>query len=140
MDLSPKVSASDLFEIEALGGLKPEEALALGFFHSQECMAGISPNGDVVTLFGVVPLVPRKHGSIWMLCAEDMGHSPRYIVRLAQKWVDEQQEQYELLSNTVSEQNTRHRRLLKALGFTFLEPIDNYGPGQIRVIPFERRK
>lgn len=140
MDLAPRISASDRFEIMALAGMKPDEALALGFFHSEKCMTGISPDGEVVAMLGVVPIVPRKEGSVWMLCAEDMGHSPRQIVRIASTWIAEQQERFEVLSNVVSEQNTRHRRLLKALGFTFLEPQDNVGPGKIRAIPFERKK
>jgi hypothetical protein len=129
----------DRFEVEAIAGLDPLAALSVGLFHSDPCLAGVDADGQVVAMWGIVPVVPNSHGSIWLLSSDMVGRHVREIVKSAGKWLDEQQKRYQVLSNVVSADNLVHQRLLRHLGFTFLEPINNFGPGKVRVIPFERR-
>lgn len=139
LELAPKMRAMDRYEVEAIAGLDPLAALALGLFHSDPCWAGVDAEGRVVAMWGIVPLVPNSHGSIWLLSSDMVGDHVREIVKSAGKWLDEQQKKYPLLTNVVSADNRVHQRLLRYLGFTLLEPIDNFGPSKVRVIPFERR-
>lgn len=140
VDFVPMMREDDRLEVEAITGLDPLSSLAIGLFHSDACMTGFAVDGSLAGIMGVVPIVPRQIGSIWFLSTEAVVKHRRQLLTEARVWLDEQQALYPVLTNVVSVRNEVHKRLLKHLGFTFLEPIDNYGAGRIRVIPFERKR
>ncbi|MGH0000107.1 phage protein Gp13 family protein [Pseudovibrio ascidiaceicola] len=138
LDFAPKMREADKEEVEAIIGLDPLAALSIGLFQSDQCCIGINPEGEVVGVFGVVPIVPNQIGSVWFLSSDAITRSARHVVREAREWLDEQNATYPILTNVVTDANTVHKRLLRSLGFTFGTPIENYGTGRVRVIPFER--
>lgn len=140
LEFAPQMREADKREIEDITGLDPLAALSIGLFQSDPCVVGINPEGEVVGIFGVVPLVPNKIGNVWFLSSPAVERSARHVLREGRAWLDEQSARYPVLTNVVSESNDVHQRLIKHMGFQFLMPIDNYGAGRIRVIPFERKQ
>lgn len=136
---APNMREADKEEIEAVTGLDPLAALSIGLFQSDTCVVGINPEQEIVGVFGVVSIVPNKIGNVWFLSSPAVERSARHVLIEGREWLDEQNARYPVLTNVVSESNDVHQRLIKHLGFEFMEPIDNYGAANIRVIPFERK-
>lgn len=138
MDFAPTMREADVEEVKATVGLDPLDALAIAYFQSDQPCVAYNRYDEVVGIIGVVPLVPNKVGSVWFLSSDAVTRGVKTMVIEAREWLDEQNALYPVLCNVVAESNVVHRRLLKHLGFDFKEPVDNYGAGKIRVIPFER--
>lgn len=138
LDFAPNMRDADKQEVEALTGLDPLACLMLGLMHSDPCMAGVSNEGEIVMIFGINQLDPGV-GAIWMLSSNAIKDHARELVREGKRWLDEQHALYPVLTNVVDERNDVHRRLIKHMGFSFGEPINNYGVAGVRVIPFERK-
>jgi hypothetical protein len=139
VELSGTMREADRHEVEALAGMDPMAALTLGFFHSELCMTGLDEEGRVGAMWGIVP-TEGGHGSIWLLSSPVIEQNVREYLTAAKPWLEHQLTRYVSLSNMVTDSNTVHKRLLKFLGFTFGTPIDNFGPGKVRAIPFIRSK
>ena len=140
MDFIPNIREEDAEEVRAITGLDPLAAVSIGFFQSDECVVGVNPDGELVGLFGVVPIVPNEVGSVWFLSTPAIEHSARHVLREGRAWLDEQNALYPVLKNYVAESNEVHLRLTKHLGFKHLEPIENIGADSIRAIPIVRHK
>lgn len=138
LSFAPRMREADKQEVEALTGLDPLACLSLGLMHSDPCMAGVGSNGEVVMIFGITRM-DQNTGGIWMLASDEIKDNVRELVRMGKRWLDEQQALYPVLTNVVDERNDVHLRLIKHMGFKFLEPITDYGPGKVTVIPFERK-
>lgn len=139
MAFAPTMREEDIEEVRATVGLGPVEALSIGYFQSDEAKVAINRYDEVVGIIGVVPLIKGELGSVWFLSSDAVTRGVKTMVLEAREWLDEQNRKYRVLANVVADSNTTHKRLLKHLGFEFKEPIDNYGAGKIRVIPFERK-
>ena len=88
------------------------------------------PNGKTAGMAGV-----EENGLIWMLCTPVIYDYPIAFVKGARGFVESRTEP--LLWNVVDERNVVHLRLLKFLGFKFLQKI-SYGPNQLPFIEFCR--
>lgn len=139
LDLAPRLREADVEEVHALAGVDPLAALAVGLFQSSSCMTGVGRDGSIVGVFGVVPL-PDGDASVWFLSSPEIVQNTREIIVEGRKWLDEQNALYPVLKNVCSKSNVVHLRLIRCLGFTFLEPMEDVGPGGITVIPFERTR
>ena len=138
VDLAPRLSVADQQEIEAFTGLGPLEVLSIGFFEGSSCMTGLV-DGEIVAMMGVVPLVPHKVASVWLLSSDGIKNARREIVTEGRKWLDEQNALYPVLTNVVTESNEVHIRLIKHLGFGLSKPF--YFPGTDTVaLQLERRR
>ena len=102
----------------------PKEALK-GF-----CIYFTVPDGRTAGLAGI-----GDNGAVWMLCTPAIHDFPVLFARQAKRFIDSRTEK--LLWNYVDKRNTAHLRLLKYLGFTFVEEIQ-YGPKQLPFILFKR--
>ena len=119
----------DRREIVEGHGLNPIEELTLAV-HRDSCVWFEVPNGKTAGMAGVGP-----KGEIWMLCTPAIHEYPITFAREAKRFVESRQE--ELLWNIVDERNKVHLKLLKFLGFKFLQKI-SYGPNKLTFIEFCR--
>ena len=110
-------------------GLDPMEELTLAV-HRGSCVWFEVPNGKTAGMAGV-----GQKGEIWMLCTPAIHQYPITFAREAKRFVESRQE--ELLWNIVDERNKVHLKLLKFLGFKFLQKI-SYGPNKLTFIEFCR--
>jgi hypothetical protein len=130
LDLAPRLRAEDIQEIEALTGLGPLEALSIGLFHSDACMAAVGKDGKVCGLFGVSPY-DETTASVWLLTSKEIVENAREVLKTGRAWLDEQQARYPVLKNLVSESNEIHIRTGKG-GQSHLK-------GDANVCPSNRR-
>ena len=89
------------------------------------------PNGETAGMAGV-----EKDGRIFMLCTPAIDDYPITFAREAKKYIESRPEPY--LWNIIDARNTVHLKLLKWLGFEFLEEFE-YGPNKLTFIKFQRK-
>lgn len=96
------------------------DALAFGVADRVLCIHGVSPYSK--GFFG-------RTGCIWMLAAEELPTHYLAFLRASKKWVAEQREQYDMLSNIVPDWYARTLRWLFWLGFE-RKRIDMFADGR----------
>ena len=119
----------DRREVEEGHGLDPMEQLTLAA-HRGNCVWFEVPNGKTAGMAGVEP-----GGNVWMLCTPAIIEYPVTFAREAKRFIEQQEEP--LLWNIVDKRNKVHLKLLKFLGFKFLQEI-SYGPKKLSFIEFCR--
>jgi hypothetical protein len=86
------------------------------------------PNGKTAGMAGV-----SEDGLIWMLCTDAISEYPKTFVREAKRWVDSLH--HPILWNRADIRNTTHLRLLRFLGFTFIQVLPS-GPNNKLFVEF----
>ena len=119
----------DRRELEEGHGLDPMEELPLAV-HRGSCVWFEVPNGKTAGMAGVGP-----NGEVWMLCTSAILEYPITFAREAKRFIESREEA--ILWNVVDKRNKVHLKLLKFLGFEFLEEI-SFGPKQLSFIEFCR--
>jgi hypothetical protein len=94
----------DRRETEQTTGLTAEASIIESFYNSTYSVYFTVPNGKAAGVAGVTP-----HNVIWMLCT---------FVREAKRWVNSLLNPY--LCNQADMRNEAHIKLLKLLGFNFI--------------------
>ena len=128
-EVASNLLPDDRREVEEGHGLDPMEELT-NVAQSGSCVYFTMPNGKTAGMAGV-----GKEGDIWMLCTPVIYKYPIAFARGAKRFVESRTEP--LLWNVVDERNKVPLRLLKFLGFKFLQKI-SFGPNQLSFIEFCR--
>ena len=128
-EVASNLRPDDRREVEEGHGLDPMVELV------KEAQNGSSiyftmPNGKTAGMAGV-----GEDGSVWMLCTPVIHQYPIAFARGAKRFIESREEK--LLWNVVDKRNKVHLKLLKFLGFKFLEEI-SFGPNQLPFIEFYR--
>ena len=129
LQVASNLLPDDRREMEEGHGLNPMEHLPLAV-HSGSCVCFKAPNGKTAGMAGV-----GLNGEVWMLCTPVIHEKPMLFVREAKRWIESREEP--LLWNVVDKRNKVHLKLLKFLGFKFLQEI-LHGPNQLPFIEFCR--
>tara|TARA_B100000131_G_scaffold20876_1_gene20284 strand:+ start:4191 stop:4643 length:453 start_codon:yes stop_codon:yes gene_type:complete len=103
----------DRREAEETSGLCAEAAIIESYYNSAFSVYFTVPNGKAAGVAGVTP-----HNVIWMLCTDASSEYPHSFARDAKRWVDSLLNPY--LCNQADMRNEAHIKLLKFLGFTFI--------------------
>ena len=104
----------DRRETEQTTGLTAEASIIESFYNSTYSVYFTVPNGKAAGVAGVTP-----QNVIWMLCTDASTEYPHTFVREAKRWVNSLLNPY--LFNQADMRNESHIKLLKLLGFTFIE-------------------
>ena len=94
------------------------------------CVSFTVPDGRTAGLAGI-----EEDERIWMLCTPAIHDFPITFAREAKRFIDNRSESK--LWNYVDKRNTVHIKLLKYLGFRFLDEV-LFGPNQLPFIKFEK--
>ena len=129
LQVASNLLPDDRREVEEGHGLNPMEQLPLAV-HRGSCVWFEVPNGKTAGMAGVGP-----KGEVWMLCTPAILEYPITFAREAKRFIDSREE--DILWNVVDKRNKVHLKLLKFLGFKFLEEI-SFGPNQLPFIEFCR--
>ena len=119
----------DRREVEEGHGVDPIIAIPLGSLKGF-CVYFTVPDGRIAGLAGI-----EEDGRIWMLCTPAILDFPLTFAREAKRFIENRKES--VLWNYVDKRNTVHIKLLKFLGFTFLEEVP-FGPNELTFIKFAR--
>ena len=103
----------DRRETEETTQLCAEAAILQSFYDSAYSVFFKVPNGKAAGVAGVTP-----QNVIWMLCTDASTEYPHTFVREAKRWVNSLLNPY--LFNQADMRNESHIKLLKLLGFTFV--------------------
>ena len=127
MEVASELRPEDRREIEEGHGLDPFTTLVA---KAQEgsCVYSNVPNGKTAGMAGV-----EEDGLIWMLTTEAIYEYPLTFARESKRYVERQT--HDTLWNIIDKRNTVHLKLLKFLGFKFLEEIF-HGPNNLPFIKF----
>ena len=90
-----------------------EAAILQSFYDSAYSVFFKVPNGKAAGVAGVTP-----HNVVWMLCTDASTEYPHTFVREAKRWVNSLLNPY--LCNQADMRNEAHIKLLKLLGFNFI--------------------
>ena len=110
-------------------GLQPTIAIPLNSLRGF-CVHFTVPDGRIAGLAGI-----EDDGRVWMLTTPAILDFPVTFAREAKRFIDSRTER--VLWNYVDKRNTVHIKLLKFLGFTFLEEVP-FGPNELPFIKFAR--
>jgi|TARA_E500000305_G_scaffold88358_1_gene75061 hypothetical protein len=105
----------DRREVEETTGMTAEAMMIQSYFTSayDQCVYFKVPNGKAAGVAGVSP-----DNVIWMLCTDASTEYPHTFVREAKRWVNSLPNPY--LFNRADMRNEAHIKLLKLLGFKFI--------------------
>ena len=103
----------DRRETEQTTGLTAEASIIESFYNSTYSVYFTVPNGKAAGVAGVTP-----HNVVWMLCTDASTEYPHTFVKEAKRWVNSLLNPY--LMNQADMRNEAHIKLLKLLGFTFI--------------------
>ena len=104
----------DAREVEQTLGLYAPVATLMSYYNSAFTVYFTSPHGKAVGVAGVTP-----NNVIWMLCTDEGDNFPHTFVREAKRWINSLANPY--LYNHADMRNESHIKLLKLLGFTFIQ-------------------
>jgi hypothetical protein len=116
-ELALTMREADRIELAMGGSSGPYASLVRGVATSENPLAVINPQGEVVAILGVVPMGDLM-GSPWMLAADGLEAIKWPFLRECRAHLAEMHNRYPFLHNHVWEGNTTHIRWLKWLGFT----------------------
>ncbi|MCP4127106.1 MAG: DUF2833 domain-containing protein [Gammaproteobacteria bacterium] len=140
-DMAPHLRPEDLAELTASVGpdVTPEEVLTASINYSDDPRT-VLVDGEPIAIFGVVDTgeVNPTVGSIWLLGTPVIQEISREFLRQCQKHLDQQGENYEVLTNYVDGRNTVHIRWLQWLGFTIIREEESHGVEQRPFYEFAR--
>ena len=103
----------DRRETEETTQLCAEAAILQSFYDSAYSVFFKVPNGKAAGVAGVTP-----QNVIWMLCTDASTEYPHTFVKEAKRWVNSLLNPY--LCNQADMRNEAHIKLLKLLGFNFI--------------------
>jgi len=119
----------DLREAVEGHGINPTIDIPLASLNGS-CVSFTVPDGRTAGLAGI-----EEDGRIWMLCTPAIHDFPITFTREAKRFIDSRSES--ILWNYADKRNVVHLKLLKHLGFEFLEEIP-FGPNQLPFIKFQK--
>ena len=114
LEVGFNLRSEDKREIEQTMGLAAPAAVLQSYYNSAISVYFTSPHGKAVGVAGVTP-----QNVIWMLCTDEGDKFPHTFVREAKRWVNSLANPY--LYNHADMRNESHIKLLKLLGFTFIQ-------------------
>lgn len=126
--LAAEIRECDRVELAAAHFSPPEEIIRQSVNLSTISCAALTPDDELVALFGVAPptLVGDK-GAMWMLATDRLYKYPVGATKLARRFVEYSLRLYPHLENWVYEGNTASIEWLRVLGFT-VEKAAPHGP------------
>lgn len=125
--ISCNLRPDDHREIVEGSGLNPVLSILFSGLESDTVVFNV-PNGKTAGIAGVY-----EDGCIWMLCTPAIQDYPITFVREARKWLDKLP--HPILYNWADVRNTVHLKLLKHLGFKFINVVP-YGPNNLLFVEF----
>ena len=127
--VASQLREDDLRECVEGHGIEPTIHIPLASLRGF-CVHFTVPDGRIAGLAGI-----EDDGRVWMLTTPAILDFPVTFAREAKRFIESRTES--VLWNYVDKRNTVHIKLLKFLGFTFLEEVP-FGPNELPFIKFAR--
>lgn len=138
--LAPRLRAADIDEMKAHSGTDPYTALSEGLRLSEPCLTAANEQDEAVIMFGVSTVEERLLGCAWMLSSDEIYKHRVSFLRQSRGVLDAFNDRWPCLWNVCDERNTAHIMWMKALNYTFLRRIPNFGVEGRTFLEFVRVK
>lgn len=138
--LAPRLRAEDIAEIKAHSGSDPHAALSEGLRLSEPCYSAVNERDEPVIMFGVSTIEAGLLGCAWMLSSDEIYKHRVSFLRQSRAILDDLNDRWPCLWNVCDERNTAHIMWMKALNYTFLRRIPNFGVEGRTFLEFVRVK
>ena len=126
-EVASNLLLEDRREVEEGHGIDPIDIAHLAI-QRPSAISFTAPNGKTAGMAGI-----EDDGTVWMLCTPVIHQYPIAFVKGAKEFIDGRTIPF--IHNIVDARNKVHLKLLKFLGFKFLEEI-SYGPNKLTFIKF----
>ena len=126
-EVASNLLSDDRREVEEGHGIDPVDIAYLAA-QRPSAISFTAPNGKTAGMAGI-----EDDGTVWMLCTPTIHEYPIAFVKGAKEFIDGRSIHF--IHNIVDARNKVHLKLLKFLGFKFLEEI-SYGPNNLTFIKF----
>ena len=126
-EVASNLLLEDRREVEEGHGIDPIDIAYLAI-QRPSAISFTAPNGKTAGMAGI-----EDDGTVWMLCTPVIHQYPIAFVKGAKEFIDGRTIPF--IHNIVDARNKVHLKLLKFLGFKFLEEI-SYGPNKLTFIKF----
>ena len=114
----------DLREVTA-AGITSYAALREGFDKSIECCTATTPEGEVISMFGVSPVVPAgDEALVWFLGSRRVDNYKFEYLRWGKLYMAEVMRAYRKAFNYCLADSIKTIRFLRLMGFSFLPERD----------------
>jgi len=137
--VAPILREADKAEIEATVGLDHAVALA---YAAQSCLLPLTMVDDQEQPFGMfgVAVNPSMagYGNIWLLSSDYLFEARITFLRQSKMWQAAIEQPYHIVGNVVSENNLKHIRWLKWLGYRFIARHPEFGWNKQPFLEFVR--
>ena len=127
--IAENLRQDDWRELQEGWGINPALALFLDTLQGHTVVFHV-PNGKTAGIAGV-----SDDGCVWMLCTPAIEDYPITFIREAKRWLESLP--HKVLYNCADVRNTTHLKLLKHLGFKFLD-VKIQGPKNLYFVEFIR--
>ncbi len=128
--LAPRLRSEDLDEVLAAGGVSAETSLMDGLNSPDGCLTGTNEAGEPMLMFGTSPCPWEPLvGAVWLLASDEVLNHRRDFLRKSIQFMDRFNQKYPILMNFTDCRNTVHHRWLKWCGFSFINTVKGFGPG-----------
>lgn len=122
--LARTMRAADVREVVAAGG-HPEKSLLQGFNLSDACVTVVSPDDEILVIYGIVAGCKLTGlGRPWLLGSDAALKYKREFMTLPKLIIPKMLSLYPRLENYVHTRNRVSIRWLKLLGFKMDEPVE----------------
>jgi len=131
-DLAPFMRQADADELMAACGATPLQGLTNAYEVSELCLTA-ELDGEIVAMFGVATdeevsdEIGIHYGNIWYLGSPESVSNAKLFMRESRSWLKSLEQRYDGLGNMVHSQNEKHVRWIRAMGFKFIDTIEDYG-------------
>ena len=129
LELCPRLREADKQELLLSCGLGPCTALVLSFDNARKVYAVIDEEDLPIAMFGVVG-EHRNLGVPWMLGSEGIYKHASQFMAESKQWLEEIEQDYDLLANYVHADNKKAIRWLQWMGFQMLRLVPDHGHGK----------
>lgn len=130
VDLAGRLKASDVAELDAAYAVKPLDAITS--LRGAD-VHGAYVDGRLEVIYGTNSAdYGEGMASVWMLSSDILHRHAKRLIKLGNRWLDEQQAIHGMLFNFVDARAVRTLAWLKRMGFSFSD-VPRYGA---RGLPF----
>lgn len=132
LDLAGRLAGPDRREIKTITGKDAKDGLLWCHAVSDECWCGVTEEGDVLAMWGVV-VNPGPATNVWLLCAPEVRRAPVAFSRIVQEQLRTFANRYGPLFARADARNEDHLRWIERIGFKVNQIIPEYG---VEGLPF----
>ncbi|RED53490.1 hypothetical protein [Aestuariispira insulae] len=125
--LAPNLREADKQEVITSTGKDPLKVIQESLEISSEAYSIVSPEGQVIGIFGLCAVPDGSLGIPWLLASPEILKHRRHFLSECRGWIERFQDKHNVLANCVDARNTISIRWLEWCGFQKVQTHQSWG-------------